>query len=146
MVSTRERRFLPRELCSARYGHTAAFCPSSVQFSSPSTQANVGLYRSSVEDRRLLSICSRVHRPGGRRSCKLPALTDRRLPVVFSQCCFLHQWSCTITEEGLSQENCLRLALWLLSNYFDLLFRYTVQKLQQELQQWPWTEDRKGVQ
>ena len=25
----------------------------------------------------------------------------------------LHQWSCTIMKEGLFQENCLRLALWL---------------------------------
>ena len=41
--------------------------PSAVQFSSPSTQANLGLYMSSVEDRRLLSTCSRVHRPARRR-------------------------------------------------------------------------------
>ena len=58
---------------------------------SPSTQVNLGLYRSSVEDRRLLSTCSRIHQPGGRRCCRSPALTDRLLPVVFLQCCLLHQ-------------------------------------------------------
>ena len=31
--------------------------------------------------------------------------------AIFSQCDFLHQWICTIMEEGLSQKNYLRLAL-----------------------------------
>ena len=31
--------------------------------------------------------------------------------IFSSQCDFLHQWCCTILEEGLSQENYLRLAL-----------------------------------
>jgi len=54
---------------------------------SPSTQANVGLYWSSVEDRRLLSTCSRSTDRLADVCCRLPALTDRRLPVDLSTQC-----------------------------------------------------------
>ena len=58
---------------------------------SPSTQSNLVLHRSSVEDRRLFTNLLTGSQPCGRRCCRLPALTDPRLPVVFSQCCLLHQ-------------------------------------------------------
>ena len=42
----------------------------------------------------------------------------RSLSDSWASC--LHQWSCTIKEEGLSQEKCLRLALWLRCGFWQI--------------------------